>query len=96
MMDPMDEAPGADLPAPPERAEAALDSLLARYEARIQQHRRAAAPDTERLEQLVSERQELLTDLDLLPELSDEQLLQVAAIYETRNDSLDSAQPDAQ
>ncbi|GAA2305274.1 hypothetical protein OKJ48_44250 [Streptomyces kunmingensis] len=92
----MDEAPEDDLPAPPVRAEGALDSLLARYEARIEQHRRSAAADPERLDQLVAERQELLTDKDLLAELSDEQLLQVTAIYETRNDALDSSQPDAQ
>ncbi|MEV1021350.1 hypothetical protein [Streptomyces sp. NPDC050264] len=86
----------ADLPAPLVRAEDALDSLLARYEARIQQHRRAAAPDTERHDQLIAERQELLTDKSLLSGLTDEQLVQVTAIYETRNDALDSSQPDAQ
>ncbi|MFJ8820805.1 hypothetical protein ACIREE_03380 [Streptomyces sp. NPDC102467] len=93
----MNEAHDAvELPAPLTRAESALDSLLARYETRIQQHGRAAAPDAGRHEQLLAERQELLTDKSLLSGLSDEQLVQVTAIYETRNDALDSSQPDAQ
>ncbi|MFJ9038639.1 hypothetical protein ACIRF8_18855 [Streptomyces sp. NPDC102406] len=92
----MDEAHDTGLPAPRVRAEEALNSLLARYEDRIRQHRRAAVPDAERLGQLAHEQQELLTDRDLLPELSEEQLLQVTAIYETRNEALDSTQPDAQ
>ncbi|MFI7382741.1 hypothetical protein [Streptomyces sp. NPDC049813] len=92
----MDAPPEDELPEPAVRAEAALARLLARYEERIAQGRRAAAPDTERLARLVAEREELLTDRDLLAGLSDEQLLQVTAIYETRGDTLDSSQPDAQ
>ncbi|MFI0239869.1 hypothetical protein [Streptomyces sp. NPDC016845] len=91
----MDVTYEEELPAPLVRAESALDSLLARYAQRIERQRDAAAPDPERLAQLVAEREELLTDKDLLRGLSEEQLVQVTAIYETRNDSLDSPQPDA-
>lgn len=95
MMDHMDVTYEEELPPALARAEGALDSLLARYDERIGRHRDAAAPDAERLAQLVAEREELLTDKDLLRGLSEEQLVQVTAIYETRNDSLDSPQPDA-
>ncbi|MET9496223.1 hypothetical protein [Streptomyces sp. NPDC006552] len=89
-----DEAPEPALPAPAARAANALDRLLAHYADRIAELRRAAAPDAERLGRLLAERQELLTDKDLLADLTEEQLVQVAAIYETRNDTLDSTQPD--
>ncbi|MEU6387810.1 hypothetical protein [Streptomyces sp. NPDC046939] len=82
-------------PARLARAEMALDSLLARYADRIERLGSTADPDPERLAQLVAEREELLTDRDLLSGLSGDELVRVSAIYETRNDSLDSPQPDA-
>lgn len=77
-----------DLPPYYARAEQALGSLLARYAAQIHRLRRAgdAAPPGA-LERLMAERQELQADQSTLVDLDDEQLAQVAAIYEARNEA---------
>ncbi|MET7519491.1 hypothetical protein ABZS88_40065 [Streptomyces sp. NPDC005480] len=90
MSDPHDAGP-SDAYA---RAEAALDALLARYARRIQQKRRAAPTDSEATEQMLAERRELLADKHRMEEMSEEQLVQVAAIYEARNENWDSDVPD--
>ncbi|WP_425824609.1 hypothetical protein [Streptomyces fractus] len=92
----MDDAHEAGLSDPQTRAQTALDALLQRYAARIMAKRRAGLDDTEEMSRLVEERQALVADKEGMLEMSDEQLVQVAAVYEARIETWDSDAPDPQ
>ncbi|NEB75569.1 hypothetical protein G3I40_10070 [Streptomyces sp. SID14478] len=92
----MDDANDQALTEPHARVLSALDDLLARYAARIEQKREAGLGDSQEMEQLLDEQQGLFADREGLPHMSGEQLVQVAAIYETRIETWMSDAPDPQ
>ncbi|MFZ3562889.1 hypothetical protein ACOKM5_43940 [Streptomyces sp. BH097] len=90
----MDDAHDSGLSESQTRAQTALDDLLQRYAARIMAKRRAGLGDTDELAALVEERQALVADKEGLLEMSDEQLVQVSAVYEARIETWASDAPD--